>query len=72
MKKKWVVLIAIVAFLFGLTWQINWMGSYGEMRGRVSIRQRLLGIEFIYSWAAPGFNYPDDWDVRRYQEKFPF
>lgn len=72
MKKKWVAVIAVVAFLFGMTWQVNWIESYYEMRGRVRIRQRLIGVEWIYSWPAPGFHYPNDWDMRRYQEKFPF
>lgn len=72
MKKKWVVVIAIVAFLFGLTWQVNWLSANGEMRGRIRIRQRIIGIEWIYSWPDEGFHYPNEWDLRRYQERYPF
>ncbi len=73
MKKRWIILSIILAFLFGLTWQIDMRSPYYEARGVFRIRQRLLGVEYIYTWADKGFDekYPPDWNIRRYNS-FPW
>lgn len=63
MKK--LLLGILIGFLFGLTWDVSWSSPYYEIRGVVSIEQKLLGVRFWYSWSGPGFNYPPNWDIHR-------
>lgn len=63
------LLIIIAAFLFGLTWDVDYRKPYYEVRGYITIKQKLAGIEYVYTWAGPGFcdSYPPEWDLRRYK-----
>jgi len=70
---KWIAAI-IFAFLFGLTWRVECRPSYYECRGFVSITQKLLDVEWMYTWAAPGFceKYPDEWHINRGRIWYPW
>lgn len=61
--------LLIIGFLFGLTWDVDGRKPYYEARGFFSVKQKLVGVEYVYSWAGPGFrdNYPPEWDFRRYK-----
>lgn len=58
-------LIAIVCLLFGMTWNVDWDRPYYEAQGHVSIHQRLLGVEFLYTWNDFGRNHHREWDIYR-------
>lgn len=65
-----IIFMLVLSFIFGLTFDIRYRASYYEFRGFVSVTQRLVDVEFIYTWAAPGFSdkYPPIWDIRKVKE----
>ena len=68
MKK--LLFVGILCFLFGLTWDISYRNPYYEARGALRIEQKLLGVVYVYTWAAPGFceKYPSEWYIGKPEE----
>ena len=59
--------VCLAFFVFGLTWKVEWVEPYYEARGCISVEQRLLDVEFVYNYGAPGFRdkYPAFWNIHR-------
>jgi len=51
----------LLAFLFGLTWDIRFARSYYEIPAFLEIEQKVLEVGFIYHF--PNWGYPGSWDV---------